>query len=39
MLKLIANPNVFESFSEKDDETDESNNKLKGIEVLRSGFF
>lgn len=35
MLKVIANVNVFESFSERDDETDDSNDKLKGIEVLR----
>lgn len=37
MLKIITNSEVYESFSESDDETDATNDKLKGIEVLRTG--
>ena len=38
MLKIITNSEIYESFSEPDDPTDSNNDKLKGIEVLRSGY-
>ena len=36
MLKVIANPYVFSSFSESDDSTDPENTKKKGIEVIKN---
>ena len=35
MLKVIANPYAFSSFSEADDSTDTTNTKKKGIEVIQ----
>lgn len=34
MLKVIANPYAFSSFSEPDDSTDTTNTKKKGIEII-----
>ena len=34
MLKVIANPYAFSSFSEPDDSTDTTNTKKRGIEVI-----
>ena len=36
MLKVIANPYAFSSFSESDDSTDSTNTKKKGIEVIKN---